>query len=66
MDALCQALGDHVSAWQVFSEAVPYYASKAVTAAEADMAAIYNQFHGTAPLCLQTYSADLHQMGVLN
>jgi hypothetical protein len=64
--ALCQALSDHVGAWQVFSEAAPYYASSTVADAQADVAGIHDQFPGTAPPCLQTYSADLKLMGVPN
>src|SRR5437588_579611 len=39
---LCEALRDNVSAWQVFSEAAPHYASIAVAAAKTDVAAIHN------------------------
>jgi hypothetical protein len=63
---LCQALGKHVSAWQVFSEAAPHYASVAVAAAKADVEAIHHQSQGTAPPCLQIYSANFKQMGVQN
>jgi hypothetical protein len=65
-NALCQALRDHVSAWQLFSEAAPHYASIAVAGTKTDVAAIHNQTRGTAPQCLQAYSADLDQMGVPN
>jgi len=65
-DALCEALRDHVSAWQVSSEAAPHYASIAVAGAKTVVAAIHNQSRGTAPQCLRAYSADLNQMGVPN
>jgi len=64
---LCLALGDHVSAWQVFSEeASPNYAFSAAVDAKLDVNAIHDQSLGTAPPCLQTYSVDLKQMGVQN
>jgi len=67
INELCQAVADHVSAWQVFSEAVPYYyAPTAVENAKTDVAAIHLQSRGAAPPCLQTYSAPLNRMGVLN
>jgi hypothetical protein len=65
-NALYQALGDHVSAWQVSSEAAPHYASMAVAGAKRDVVTIHNQSRGTTSPCLQTYSADLNQMGVPN
>jgi hypothetical protein len=61
---LCQALGDHVSAWQVWFGAAPHYASIAAGNAKADMDAIHTESPGRAPKCLQTYSAELKQMGV--
>jgi tetratricopeptide (TPR) repeat protein len=64
--ALCQALGDEASAWQVFSEAAPRYASMAADNAKEVVGAIHHQFQGTAPPCLQTYSAVLKQMGIPN
>lgn len=63
---LCEALADHISAWQVFSEGAPHYASMAVAGAKTDVAATHNQSRGTASVCLQTYSTDLTQMGVPN
>ena len=63
---LCQALQAHVGAWQVLSGTAPYYASMVVAGTKKDVADIHNQFHGTAPPCLRTYSADLKQMGILN
>jgi tetratricopeptide (TPR) repeat protein len=67
INELCQAVADHVSAWQVFSEAVPYYyAPTAVENAKTDVAAIHLQSRGAAPPCLQTYSAPLNRMGVPN
>jgi hypothetical protein len=66
LNDLCHALGDHVSAWQVFSGAAPCDASIAAGGAKADMDAIHTQFPGTAAACLQTYSADLKRMGLTN
>jgi hypothetical protein len=63
---LCEALGDHVGAWQVFSVAAPYNASIAVAGAKKDVDAIHTQSPGSAPQCLQIYSAELKQMGVAN
>jgi hypothetical protein len=64
---LCEAVGDHVNAWQVFSETAPHYASMAFTDAKRDVAAAFqNQSRGTAAQCLQAYSADLNQMGIPN
>jgi hypothetical protein len=62
-NTLCQALGDHVRAWQVLSQAMPQHASLTVANAKADVEAIHIQFPETPP-CLQTYSADLNRMGV--
>jgi hypothetical protein len=63
---ICQALSDYVSAWQVFSGAAPYDASIAAGGAKTDVDAINTQSPGSAPQCLQTYSAELKQMGVTN
>ena len=61
---LCDALGAHVNAWQVFSGALPYDASIAAGDAKKDMDAIHTRSPGSASKCLQTYSAELKQMGV--
>jgi hypothetical protein len=63
---LCQALGDHVSSWQVLSQAAPFYASMAATNAKKDVNAIHDQFQRVAPPCVQTYSENMKQMGVPN
>jgi hypothetical protein len=63
---LCKALGGHVSAWQVFSGVAPYQASISANGAKTDVDAIHIQSPGSAPKCLQTYSAELKQMGVAN
>lgn len=63
----CQALGDHVSAWQVWYGAAPYDASIVVANTKIDVNAIHTQFsRKSAPKCLQAYSAELKQMGVTN
>jgi len=61
---LCEALDDQISAWQVFSEAAPYFASKAVAAAKLDVEAIRRL--QTDAACLQTHASDLKHMGVTN
>ena len=63
---LCEALSDHVNAWQVFLEAAPHYASMAAGNAKLDVDAIHTQSPGSAPQCLQAYSADIKKMGVTN
>lgn len=57
---------NRISAWQVFSGASPYDASIVVAGAKEDVDAIHNQSSGSAPKCLQTYSAELKQMGLTN
>src|SRR5262249_19720384 len=61
---LCEALRNHINAWQLLSRAAPLYALGAAASAQNDVPTIINQSAGTAPQCLQAYSAVLDQMAV--
>ena len=63
---VCEALGNHVTAWEVFSTVAPYLSSLAVDNAKRDLSILKNEFELlTWESCLANYQENLRHMGLL-
>ena len=63
---LCEALGDHAGAWEVFSSGAPHYASIAASAVNKDIVLLKQQFDQSKyERCLGAHRETLTRMGVL-
>ena len=61
---ICEALGKHVSAWKVFSDA-SYDATDASGGARKDIGVLEQEFPDTHRKCIDQHHDDLKQMGVI-
>jgi tetratricopeptide (TPR) repeat protein len=65
-ELICEALGDHLGAWQVFSNRAPYYAAKSAVLAKNDVAVMQGQFERSIyRKCIEGYRPTLIRMGVV-
>jgi tetratricopeptide (TPR) repeat protein len=61
---VCESLGHHVAAWEVFSGASPYYASKASEGASKDIVALKELGRSSYEHCLAKYADTLKRMNL--
>ena len=62
---VCEALKNHLTAWEVFSRGAPHYASAAANGAKQDIQLLRKEFEpATYQKCLTRYEDALKRMGL--